>query len=255
VNDLSERFWSASVEEMKQGFVYESELDQYVCLICGQTVEVGVIYPHEGVLYEASRYIKVHMEHQHGSVFAYLLGLGKKVTGLTDLQRTLLGLFHEGLSDNEIVKQLDGGSTSTIRNHRFTLREKEKQAKVYLALMSLAEAKTPKRERLISVPRTATVVDERFAMTEAENDEILATYFPDGPEGELKEFPKKEKRKIAILRHLTRKFTANRRYTEQQVNEILGRVFPSDPVVLRRYLIEYGLLKRKADGSEYWVNL
>ncbi len=35
------------------------------------------------------------------------------------------------MSDAEVIERLGGGSASTIRNHRFTLREKEKQAKLF----------------------------------------------------------------------------------------------------------------------------
>ncbi|MCZ4150164.1 transcriptional regulator, partial [Escherichia coli] len=41
-------------------------------------------------------------------------------------------------------------------------------------------------------------------------------------------------------------------YTEKQVNELLGRVYP-DYAEIRRYLVDYALLDRKQDGSEYWL--
>ncbi len=46
-----------------------------------------------------------------------------------------------GLNDKEIVKEMDGGSTSTIRNHRFTLREKMKQAKVFFSANGIIRRK------------------------------------------------------------------------------------------------------------------
>lgn len=81
----------------------------------------------------------MHIQNEHTSMFDYLLNMDKKFTGLTDLQKKMVQFFYMGLNDKEIVKELDGGSTSTIRNHRFTLREKMKQAKVFLALMELSE--------------------------------------------------------------------------------------------------------------------
>ena len=45
--------------------------------------------------------------------------------------------FYQGKSDKDIQKELEIGSSSTIRNHRFVFREKERQAKVFLALMEL----------------------------------------------------------------------------------------------------------------------
>jgi DNA-binding NarL/FixJ family response regulator len=150
--DLSELFWNASVEEIMRGYVYQADTEEYVCLICGKRFAKGVIYPYEEHYYEAEKFTTVHIQAEHSSVFEYLLGLHKKITGLTDTQRTLLHYFYQGYSDSEIVKELDGGSTSTIRHHRFTLREKEKQAKVFLAIMGLLEGKDTKKTRFITVP-------------------------------------------------------------------------------------------------------
>ncbi|MEK4407097.1 transcriptional regulator, partial [Sporosarcina sp. FSL K6-6792] len=66
----AEMFWSASQDELKQGYI-EVE-NQYVCLLCGNAVEKGIVYPKDGVLYEAKRYMRIHIEHAHSSVFEYL---------------------------------------------------------------------------------------------------------------------------------------------------------------------------------------
>ncbi|WP_139488588.1 DUF2087 domain-containing protein [Brevibacillus dissolubilis] len=255
MSDLTELFWSASVEEIKQGYMEDQTNEQYVCLICGERFTKGVIYPDNGVLYEAHKYTQVHIEQAHSSVFEYLLDLNKKFTGLTDLQKTLLQFFYEGRSDNDIVKEMGGGSTSTIRNHRFTLREKEKQAKVFLAIMELLDSRPHKKQKFIPIPKTATVVDERFNITEEENSDLIRRYFPEGPDGHLTEFPKKEKRKVAILRHIIQRFETNKQYTEKEVNEILKTVHTEEYVTLRRYLIEYGFMDRKDDGSAYWLTV
>jgi len=252
MSDLSELFWNASVEEIKRGYVWESDVQEFVCLLCGKRYAKGIIYPDGERLLEAEKAMSVHIETEHSSVFEYLLGLHKKITGLTDTQRMLLHYFYQGYSDSEIVAELDGGSTSTIRHHRFTLREKEKQAKVFLAIMGLLEGRDTKKPRFISVPKTTTVPDERFFITEEENRKILAQYFPEGLDGPLTEFPRKEKRKAAILKHISHRFEAHRSYTEKEVNEVLKPVY-HDYVTLRRYLIEYGFLDREADGSRYWV--
>ena len=68
-------------------------------------------------------------------MFEYLLNMDKKLTGLTELQKNLLDFFYCGYSDSDIVSKMVGVSTSTIRNHRFTLRQREKQAKIFLILM------------------------------------------------------------------------------------------------------------------------
>ena len=50
-----ELFWNTTIEELSQGYIYENTSDEYVCLICGQRFENGVIYPSQDVLYEARK--------------------------------------------------------------------------------------------------------------------------------------------------------------------------------------------------------
>ncbi|MGI2750881.1 DUF2087 domain-containing protein [Bacillus cytotoxicus] len=254
MSDISEKFWEAAIEELKKGYVFEEETEAYICLACGESFIKGVIYQDQQVLYEAEKFVQVHIQNEHISMFDYLLHLDKKYTGLTDLQKKMVQFFYMGYSDKEIVKELDGGSTSTIRNHRFTLREKMKQARVFLALMELSEEKENVQSKFVPIHRTATMVDDRYNITEEENDEILKMHFTEGLDGPLAKFPKKQKRKLIILRHLIKKFNRNKKYTEKEVNEILKGAY-SDFVTLRRYLIEYGFLDRTDDGSQYWVKL
>ncbi len=42
-----------------------------------------------------------------------------------------------------------------------------------------------------------------------------------------------------------------KRYSEKQVNEILGG-YHEDTATLRRELMGYGLMKREGGGGEYW---
>jgi hypothetical protein len=253
---MSTIFWNASVEEIKMGYI-EVE-DCYVCLICGKSFEKGRVFTDEDKLYLADKFIERHILKTHGSVFDFLLQINKKYTGLTDLQRTLLGYFYQGVSDQEIVKEIGGGSASTIRNHRFALREKEKQAKIFLAIMELLKGrmnnKMEKATKLVEIPRSANMVDERFAITEEEKEKYIKAYFKEGPDGPLSDFPTKEKRKIVVLRHIMNRFVPERRYSEKEINEILRSVYV-DYVTLRRYLIEYGFMSRTRDGSQYWVKI
>lgn len=100
--------------------------------------------------------------------------------------------------------------------------------------------------------RAASTIDERYAITQAEKDEVYRRYFD--AEGNLvvKAFPAREKRKIIILQRIAAQFMPNEQYTEKQVNEILARYY-GDIATVRRHLIEYGFLARKQDGSAYWV--
>ncbi|WP_371414448.1 DUF2087 domain-containing protein [Jeotgalibacillus sp. R-1-5s-1] len=243
-----ELFWASSVEELSLG-MKELE-DRHVCLVCGASFEKGEVFQIEGRFYEAYRAAERHVEDEHGSMFDYLIQMNKKFTGLSDHQRELLMFFRQGLSDKEAAKRIDG-SPSTIRNHRFKFKEKEKQAKVFLALMDLLK-KDDGPEGLVQVHRGATMVDERYATTEIEQEKVLKTYFKDGLEGPLHLFPSKEKKKIVVLKHLLKRFEAGRSYTEREVNEVLKEAY-ADFVTLRRYFIEYGFMDRNQDGSAYWV--
>ncbi len=247
--NVSDLFWNASLEEIKNGYIEEK--DYYLCLLCGKKIEKGIIYPQDGTFYEAERYVRVHIEKEHESVFQYLINLDKKSTGLSAHQSNILKLFYKGESDRDIQKELDIGSSSTIRNHRFVFREKERQAKVFLALMELLNENN-KKSKFITPHKTAKMVDDRYKVTEDENDKILEKYFPDGPRGPLKTFYMKEKNKLVVLKQIAKHFEPNRNYTEKEVNEILKKVY-EDFATIRRYLIEYGFMDRKLDGSKYWL--
>jgi DNA-binding CsgD family transcriptional regulator len=254
MNNISELFWQATLNEIKQGYRYHQSRDEFSCLICGERFANGIIYPENNTLYDAKKYMEIHIAKCHHSPFHMLLNLDKKLTGLTDHQKTILELFYEGNSDHDVARALHTGSTSTIRNHRFSLREKQKQAKVFLAIMELLEERVPKKHTFIDIPRNSKQVDERFAITEEENDNILSTYFKQGLRGPLACLPSKEKKKIAILQHIVKNFDVNTNYTEKEVNAILKPIY-EDYVLLRRLLIEYGFMSRVQDGSSYWVTL
>lgn len=241
---LSEMFWTAAVEELQRGYVWDEASHSWLCLVCGQVFQQGRIYQDDSGLWEAEAAVVRHIKAEHGSTFQYLLGLNKKHTGLTEVQRDLLQCFYQGLDDREIARR-QGSSASTVRNHRFKLREREKQARVFLALMGLLG----QQGDFVTIHKGATVVDERFNITEAEMEKVLRNYFKDG---RLTAFPAREKRKVMVLLHIARRFEPGKLYSEQEVNEIIKRVY-DDYVTIRRYLIEYGYLERKADGSQYWV--
>ncbi|MEH7225710.1 DUF2087 domain-containing protein [Bacillus sp. JJ1566] len=248
--DISESFWNASLEELKQGYIEES--DSYFCLLCGEKIEKGIIYPHEGIFYEAERYMRVHIEGSHKSVFDYLIGLDKKLTGLTDHQNHLLRLFYQGKSDKEVQTEMGIGSTSTIRHHRFALKEKERQARTFLAIMELLKEKDQHAPAFVPPHKTATMVDDRYAITEEEQKEITKKFLPEGINGRLLKFPPKEKQRLIILREITRRFETDMIYTEKEINQVIRDMY-DDYVLIRRYLISYGFLERKADGSQYWL--
>ncbi|WP_055668987.1 DUF2087 domain-containing protein [Desnuesiella massiliensis] len=249
--DISEIFWSADVKDIIRGYVYDGE--KYTCLICGKAFEKGIIYKEEETYYEAEKYTKVHLKKQHGSMFNYLINMNKKFTGLSEVQKEVLMLFEEGLSDKEISEKT-GTTSSTIRNHRFKLKEREKQSKIFLALMELLKDNSFKekeeKEMLLDMHKTATTVDDRYNITEEEKIKTIEAHFDDS--GKLRNFPAKEKKKIITLQHILKNFTLGRKYTEKELNIILKRIF-DDYVTLRRALIEYGFMDRNKDCSYYWI--
>lgn len=59
--------------------------------------------------------------------------------------------------------------------------------------------------------------------------------------------------RVATLRYLAEKFETNRYYTEKEVNSICEEWSTfGDFFILRRELIDNGLLCREPDGSCYW---
>jgi len=246
----TEKLWDASLDEMKQG--YMEEKNQLVCLLCGEVVEKGIIYPVNQVFYEAERFIRFHIEKEHGSVFDYLLNLDKKFTGLTEHQTSLLKHFYAGKTDKEIQEDLGIGSSSTIRHHRFVLKEKERQAKTTLAIMELLKEKDQYAPAFIAPHKHATMIDDRYAITDEEQKKIIEKFMPEGIKGPLIKFPPKEKQRLIVLRAIAEQLNKDTIFTEKEINIFLKN-FYEDYVLIRRYLVSYGFVDRKNDGSAYWV--
>ena len=72
-------------------------------------------------------------------------------------------------------------------------------------------------------------------------------------EGQLTQLPQKQKVRQVLLAYLAGKFDPERMYNEREVNVICEdwHTF-GDYFLLRRELVEHGLLCRKRDGSAYW---
>jgi hypothetical protein len=72
------------------------------------------------------------------------------------------------------------------------------------------------------------------------------------PDGTLIAIPVKSAKKIAVLRQIASELSSDTKYPEKQLNEIIAKFHP-DTAALRRYMIEYGILKRDGE-SVYWVS-
>lgn len=141
--------WDFSVEEIVEG--YKECKDSYLCTICGKEFKKGRIFTIQDKLYDAFGAINEHHIAEHGYTVDYILSQESSLIGVSDVQQQILKLMSEGNDDKTISKTV-GIAQSTVRNHRFKLREKEKQAKLYLALMqSLEEKQIVLSTRLILV--------------------------------------------------------------------------------------------------------
>jgi len=255
-------FWNTTIDALKQG--YTMQADTYTCLLCGETFHQGIIYTINNTLYDAKRAIATHIETNHPDIFEFYLSFGRVYTGLSDGHTELAKLFYKGHSDKKIVEITGANSISTIRNQRFAIREKYKQAKILVTLVELMEEKMlqlkqerkaalQSDEKLVDFHPGATCIDERFAITQKEKDEILSRYFDKKGQLIIKNFPAKEKKKIIILQKLMENFQLSHSYSEQEVNEILQHYY-EDFVTIRRYLIQYGFMARDKTGANYRVN-
>jgi DNA-binding CsgD family transcriptional regulator len=249
----NELFWNAEMEEVKNGFTEDSE--NIKCIICEEEFEKGRIFEINSALYDARKAVEFHIAERHGSMLRYLIHMNSAFTGLSEVQRELLTLISQGVSDKEVAEKL-GVAQSTIRNHRYKLREKEKQAKLFLAIMDLISENTDKKinkldkDVICDAHKTATSLDDRYNITDKEREDIIKTYF--GENGELTGYPVKEKRKIIVLKEIAKNFAKGKTYSEKEVNRILKRVY-EDYATIRRALIEYGFFARTNDGSSYWI--
>jgi predicted transcriptional regulator len=85
---------------------------------------------------------------------------------------------------------------------------------------------------------------------DAFDQKVIADYST--PDGQLKTIPAQRKKLEVILRHISRSFKPGITYSEYDVNQIIKN-FHEDTASLRRELIGMGILRRSADGREYWL--
>ena len=92
-------------------------------------------------------------------------------------------------------------------------------------------------------------------MTEASPAEVLAALADKVKlrgflrEGRIDALPAKRSRRLLMLGEVAQVFEPGVRYSERQVNDVLGALHP-DYVTLRRHLVDEQLMDRA--GGEYW---
>lgn len=246
--------WNYGVEDIARGYIENEK--SFECVICQKTFEKGLIYEIDHQLYDAFGAIGFHIKKEHYSVAAYLLEQDLGLIGISEVHNKFLKLLLEGKSDKEIGEALKIAA-STVRNHRFKLREKEKQAKLFTALMMSLEKETQNEINqsdagvIEEIHMSATMVDDRYTITTKEREKTIQTYM--NGDGTIKQFPSKEKKKIIILGEIIKHFKESKTYDEKEVNLILKGLFEEDYPTLRRALIEYGFMERSIDCKSYKV--
>ena len=203
---MDELIRNATIIDFKRGYVWSSKKAQFICIICGEYIGDNV------------NDINVHIT-KHGTPIERLLLLEKKYTGLTEIQKQFLSMVSNKYNDKKIAEGL-GLAESTVRNMRFALRERARQARAFLAVMDLAEEKMP--TKTITIPK-------------------------------LRDFPVKEEKRKKLLPRFADLFEPNKEYTEIQVKEIIKTIYEDD-ATMRRYLVDYEYLRRSTDGSKYYKN-
>ncbi len=72
-------------------------------------------------------------------------------------------------------------------------------------------------------------------------------------DGMIVNIPKKQKDKYELFAYLASICFDERKYTEKEINEILKKYY-TDYCYLRRSMVDFRLLKRTDDGSEYFFD-
>jgi len=171
---------------------------------------------------------------------------------LADANRLkILGLLAQHSYSGEELAALLDLKPSTVSHHLSKLAEAglvSARAEGYYSVYELDRKMLEATTRdLFSGERIAAAAADVDA--EAYDHKVIADYTL--ADGCLKTIPAQRKKLEAILRYVLKAFEPGRRYSEKEVNEILGR-FHADVASLRRELVGYGLMEREGGGGEYW---
>lgn len=105
------------------------------------------------------------------------------------------------------------------------------------------EIRTTARDRA-----AAEEVDDEHEGESRERAKVLRSFIKDG---RLTSIPASSAKRRVILDVLAQDFEPGTRYSEKQVNLVLGKRF-ADTASLRRYLVDEGFLEREGGAGRYW---
>lgn len=253
---------------MITGYEFDREAQNYRCIHCGESFQSGFMYScapeGDNQRYcDARKAAQLHCESAHGDRLSALLDMGKNAHGLSEIQQQVIRGMAGGISDRELGRELGNRAASTVRNHRFNLQKKRREARLFLAVMELAEMKRNAEnqsngarnaaEELVVFHHDMPITDDRVLITTAEAREIEEKHLDRSSGIKVLKFPRKEKAKLVILKVLAGLFEKGRVYSDKEVTELLKPVF-ADVATIRRYLVEYKFIFRDDAGREYRRN-
>jgi DNA-binding HxlR family transcriptional regulator len=171
---------------------------------------------------------------------------------LADANRLkIVGLLARQSYTVEQLSGILGLSASTVSHHLSKLAEAglvSATARSYYNDYRLETGQLEAMSRRLlaaeTLPNVAASVDASADERKTVNAYLL-------PDGRLKTIPSQRKKLLAVLRHIARAFEPGRRYSEKEVNEILGQ-FQEDTASLRRELVGSKLMEREGGGGAYW---
>lgn len=91
-----------------------------------------------------------------------------------------------------------------------------------------------------------------YEFTDKEIEKFIEGYVESDQPLKFREIPAKEKRKYLMLCMVIHAIDEGSDYTEISLNALLKPIV-NDYAMIRRYLVDYGFLDRKTDGSAYWL--
>jgi DNA-binding HxlR family transcriptional regulator len=141
---------------------------------------------------------------------------------------------------------------STVSHHLARLSEAglvSAKAEGYYSVYQLEEKALEARSRSLFSrdDLNAAVADIDL---DAYDNKVLKDYIR--RDGSLRTIPAQRKKLEAVLRYVVRNFKPGKRYSEKDVNAILGR-FHKDTASLRRELVASGMMQREGGGGDYWM--
>jgi DNA-binding HxlR family transcriptional regulator len=164
----------------------------------------------------------------------------------------IVGLLAQGSYSVEQIAELLSIKPSTVSHHLSKLAKaglvsarSESYYNMYQLETKVLENTAKRLLARDTLPAVAADVD-----MDAYDKKVINTFCE--ANGRIKQFPAQQKKFEVILRYVVKDFLPGRRYSENQVNEMLLR-FSDDVASLRRGLVEYKFLAREGGGGEYWL--